>query len=264
MVDKDRNTDIDDDILYRLDDEVEDDNSYILPEYNSEKRGSHSDTAYYDSTDTENQEGAEGEEEDEEGDETEDSGDDQEKLKGKVGFSLLFKILATPVEGWKEMKRRRLSTDSIASSVFYPLVACASASEFIRLIYGSVTPLSDMVKEAVITFMALFFGYFTVLLLGGYLLPKGVRGYMKETTGKNLTMMAFSSLALFIIIYNAFPMIDPVLVFLPLWTIYIVCKGVKILRVPKDTEIRTKGTLCCLIIGAPLLWDWLLSELLNV
>lgn len=240
MTENNNRNDIEDNILYRLEEEEDRGNSsYVLED--------------------------EGPNEEDPGESEEDEEESEpDSINRKAGLSLLFKILTTPVEGWKEMKRRRLSPDSIASSVFYPLVALASVSEFIRILYGSVMPLSDIVIEAVIMFMALFFGYFTVILLGSNLLPKEVRPTIKSDIGKNFTMMSVSSLALFMFGYNAFPMIDSVLVFLPLWTIYIVCKGVKILRVPKEVEIRTKGTLSCLIVGTPLLWDWLLSEILNV
>lgn len=175
-------------------------------------------------------------------------------------IALLLKILATPVEGWKALKRGRFKPEAVASACFYPLVAMASLSEFTALFYDvNLTPTSLLVP-AIVTFITFFFGYFTVLLCGNILLPSKESQMLQKPFGKEFVMLSISTLALFYIIYRVFPLLGPVLVFLPLWTIYIVFKGVKLFRVDKELEIRVGGTLSFLIIGAPLLWNWLLSE----
>ena len=85
---------------------------------------------------------------------------------------------------------------------------------------------------------------------------------MKEDIGKQLVMVGMSTLALFSSIIQFLPMIEPVLVFLPIWTIYIIFKGVRIIRVPDDVENSTTGYLCLLIILTPIFWNWLFKDVL--
>ena len=93
----------------------------------------------------------------------------------------------------------------------------------------------------------------------GILFPLSVKEALKKDIGKEFVMMNLSTLALFLAAMNIFPMIDAILVFLPLWTVYLIYKGVKILRVPVMLEARTKVILIFLIIGIPLFWNWLLD-----
>ena len=197
----------------------------------------------------------------EEIDEEEGENDDEanETFKGKGNLILLLlKILATPVEGWKEFKRRRYTVEETASGCFYPLTAIAAISCFADMIYKTVT-LSVCVMNALNVFISLFFGYFTVIILGGLFLPKVVSDIVKKEIGKEFVMINMSSLALFYSAVMLFQMIDAILVFLPLWTIYLIYKGVKILRIPEEVATRTKIIFTFLIIGAPVLWNWLFS-----
>ena len=141
-------------------------------------------------------------------------------------LGILLKTMMTPVEGWKALKRARLSTDAFASGCFYPLVAV------------------------------------TALLAGGLILPRRSRELMHKDIGRQLVMLSMSTLAIFWTLIQIAPMLEPVLVFLPIWTIYLIYKGVRVLRVPEDTATSTTGILCMLVIGCPLLWNWILTEVL--
>ncbi len=94
------------------------------------------------------------------------------------------------------------------------------------------------------------------------MLPSKSRDIIKKDIGKQFVMLAMSSLAIFWIFIQIMPMLEPVLVFLPLWTIYLIYKGVRILRVPEEVENSTTGLLCMLIIGIPVLWNWVLTDIL--
>lgn len=215
---------------------------------------------------------ADDEEEDaDEEEEEEDEDMDEEQLteesvvsekKNPSPVRLLFKTMFTPVEGWKALKRARLKTEEFASRCFYPLIALAAISEVSKVFYEANVSVSDWAVDGLITFMTFFFGYFTVLLAGGFMLPPKSRDIIKKDIGKQFVMLAMSSLAIFWIFIQIMPMLEPVLVFLPLWTIYLIYKGVRILRVPEEVENSTTGLLCMLIIGIPVLWNWVLTDIL--
>lgn len=177
-----------------------------------------------------------------------------------TGF--MFRIMFNPVEGWKALKRARLATETVASKCFYPILALTAISEFAILWNGIDPTLNNAVVRAVTCFISFFFGYFVSILLSELILPKQSRGVLKTNFGKEFVMICMSTLALFKIFLNLLPMMSPVIVFLPLWTIYLIFKASKTLRVPKDSENSTTVMLCVLIIGAPLLFSWIMEKLL--
>ena len=237
--------------LYELDDAP----LYALPD----KPEEHEET-YTEEDDKED------EEEDEEGEIDSGAGAEAEpeaEVKKKPSpFAVMLQTMLGPMEGWKTLKRARFTTEEFASRCFYPMIAFAALSEGSILFYEANMTTADWAKSGLSTFITFFFGYFTVLLLGSVVLPKQSRDVLKKDVGKQFVMLSMSTLALFWAVIQLLPMLEPVLVFLPLWTIYIVFKGVRRLRVPKDVENSTTGLVCMLIIGVPVLWNWVMTELL--
>lgn len=177
-------------------------------------------------------------------------------------FSLLLKTMFTPVEGWKALKRARIPTDQFASRCFYPLIALAAVSEISKVFYEANVSIADWAVDGLGTFITFFFGYFTVILAAGIILPSRARDLVKKDIGRQFVMLTMSTLAVFWILIQVMPMFEPVLVFLPLWTIYLIYKGVRVLRVPSEVENSTTGLMCMLIIGVPIFWNWLMAEVL--
>lgn len=174
---------------------------------------------------------------------------------------VLFRIMLTPVEGWKILKRSRFKTDDFAAKCFYPLLACAALSDISGIFYEANFTVTDWVIKGFTTFITFFFAYFTIIFTAGLILPKQSRGLTKTDIGKQFVMIAMSTLTIFWILIQILPMIEPVLVFLPLWTIYLCFKGIRVIRVNKDVENTTTLVLCVLIIGIPLFWNWLIMEI---
>lgn len=180
------------------------------------------------------------------------------------GFGLMIHILSNPADGWKALKRAKLGVESIASSCFYPLIALASVSEYSALFYDPDSTVTSLLEPAIITLITFFFGYFSVLILGNLLLPKESHITLHNYYGKEFVMINISTLTLFYIIFRIFPPAAPIWAFLPFWTIYLIYKGVKLFRVPKDKESKTFVILSILIIGSPIFWNWIFTELLNL
>lgn len=193
-------------------------------------------------------------------DDTDETREERERSVKPAPINVLFKIMFTPVEGWKALKRGKYKTDDISGKCFYPLIALAAVCDVAAMFYEANFTFSDWAISGLTTFITFFFGYFTVLLAGSYILPLKTRGLLKLDIGKQFVMMAMSTLSIFYALTQLIPMLEPVLVFLPVWTIYLIFKGVKVLRIPQSVENSTTGYLCLLIIGAPLLWFWLFTE----
>lgn len=180
-----------------------------------------------------------------------------------VAILLMFRTLLTPVDGWKALKRVHFSPDKFASACFYPLTALASVSQFAELLYGADTPLSTLIVSALRVFMSFFLGYFLILLVGKVLI-KGSKSVFDSEFGKIFVMDSLSSLAVFYSLILFLPMLEPVLVFLPLWTIYAICRGVRFLRLPSDSVTIATCLLSLIIIGMPLVVGWLFSLVIPI
>lgn len=207
-----------------------------------------------------------------EDDEEEDGEDDEEEVNdaetaaptrsGPSPMRIMLKTMLTPVEGWKALKRARFSTDDFAARCFYPLVGFAALAEAAAMIYEANVGLADWAVDGVVAFVTFFFGYFTAILAGGILLPRKSRDLLSKNIGRQMVMLSMATLTIFWALIQLVPMFEPVLVFLPIWTIYLIYKGVRVLRVPDDVASSTTGIICMLVIGAPLMWYWILTEVL--
>lgn len=176
-------------------------------------------------------------------------------------FGILMKTMFTPVEGWKALKRAKIPSDKFAAKCFYPLIAIASLSEFAAMFYEANIPIVDMIVRVLMVFISFFFGYFSALSVAVVSLHSSVKETMKSSLGKNFIMLSMSTLAIFLTLFNLLPMVGPALVFLPIWTVYMIFRGVRILRGPRDKEAMTVVILSTLVIGMPLLWNWIFTEL---
>lgn len=243
--------------LYSLEEEDDDKPLYSLDEQDSE------DKIYDDVPDDDSVTDEDDDAEDEDDTEEVTSGAEDAKAAASPSpLGVLFRTMLTPVEGWKKLKRSRFKTDEVAGRCFYPLVALAAVSEVSKIFYEANVTFSDWAIDGMTTFITFFFGYFTVLLVGGIILPSQSRDFLKKEIGKQFVMVSMSTLAIFWTLIQVLPAFEPVLVFLPLWTIYLIYKGIRVLRIPNEVENSTTGLMCMLVIGAPVLWNWLFSELL--
>lgn len=194
--------------------------------------------------------------------EPQDIPDDVQAEKSSA-ISILLKILGNPVNGWKELKRGKFKTDKIAANLFYPMLAMSALSEFTGLFYSHEDGFADIIPTALLTFITFFFGYFTILIFGGILLPKCCNKIFQTDFGKEYAMINITTLAMFYILYRVFPPAGPIIVFLPLWTVYIAYKGIKLFRIPFEKETLSGCIIIGLIIGCPLLWNWIFSDILK-
>ena len=177
-------------------------------------------------------------------------------------LKLLFMLLTNPTEGWKEVRREKLSVERAQLSCFYPLLGIMAVSHFAEFFYSTRVALSNILISAVTNFVGYFAGYFFIVMLLKALLPKGTGKCMDTEFGKVFVIMNLSSLCIFFTFMELLPMLWPVLIFLPLWTVYVICKGTRFFRFPEDKTIYCTTLLCLFIIGIPSVIEWLLNEVL--
>lgn len=195
---------------------------------------------------------------------SDENGDDEEedKLQTDSPYLLLLKVMFGPVEGWKELKRAKLSPDRMAGICFLPVTLIAALSCLASRYYTLGAGMVEHVIEVVVTFVSFFFGYFLLPLIAKPFLGDKGRAALASPFGRNAMMISFVTLAIFKILDNLLPSFEPVIVFLPLWTIYMIHRLVPVMKIPKERWASTTILLSILVIGLPSAWTWLFSIIL--
>lgn len=220
-------------------------NIYILNEEQSEEDSSPLNfAAYHQETDAEIEE--EGEEHD-------------RIIKRSSVFMMFFKIMFNPVEGWKSMRRSGISVDNMLSACFYPLLAILALSKFSDYFYSVNVSLTQVITEAIVAFVAFFLAYFCIPVILSWVLPQETAEKFETKYGKQYTLVALSSLVLFSIVTDLLPMLWPILIFLPIWTLYIMFKGVRFFKLPQNQEMKFYILASAAVIALPLLIDYVLN-----
>lgn len=180
-----------------------------------------------------------------------------------VAWRLMLEVLSNPVEGWKAIRRNKLSPAKTQSECFYPMVSVVAITEFAVLFYNPGAGIAKGVVDALCGFVAVFFSYFAIIVMAKLLMPGDARRAFDTNFGKVFVLISLSTLAVFYSLLNLLPMLEPILVFLPLWTVYIICRGARFLKFPKEREHLATGILCLLTVGMPWLLGLLFSKVIN-
>lgn len=186
---------------------------------------------------------------------------EKRQKKGRNAFLLLLNILMTGTAGWKDLRRSRLTPEQTAARCFYPIVALVSVCRFADWFYLPEFNLSTTLVSAVSIFASFFFSYFAVQVVCRWLFPYAAKAKTDTPYFKLIVQYALASLALFWIPAEVLPILEPLTVFLPIWTAFIVTKGIRFLRLPEQHINRCMVTIVVTVIVMPYLFMWL-SELI--
>lgn len=182
---------------------------------------------------------------------------DKNQKKSRTAFLLLLGILMTGTAGWKDLRRSRLKPEQTAAGCFYPLLALASLCRFSDWFYLPEFNLSETLVSASSVFASFFFSYFAVQVVCRALFPIPAKSKTETPYFKLIVQYALSSLALFLIPAEILPILETVTVFLPIWTAFIITKGIRFLRLPDQYQNRCMVTIVLTVIVMPYIFMWL-------
>ena len=177
-------------------------------------------------------------------------------------LKMLFNMLTVPRRGWREIRRSHMTGEEACRGIFYPMTGLASLSNFANLFFDPERTITQEVINALLTFTSFFFSYFLVFFFGKILLRGKGPEILTSDFGKAFTAYSLSSLALFYTLYALLPMLEPILVLLPLWTIFAITRGIKVLRIPEPDRTSATVWLSLLIVGLPLAVGYLFDMML--
>lgn len=217
------------------------------------------DSIYYSAEDEEPDNGEEPDGDSEGGDEEENRDDD-----GRKGirnpWHLMFKLICSPVEGWKAIRRSRIPSNTFAWKCFYPSVVVTALSNFASFFYEEECTLGSVLTECIVIFMTFILSNFCVYICSPLLLPRYIREKLNTNFGKIFVMAMLNTLTMAMTLWNLFPPIMPLLVFVPVYTYYLISRGIKYLRVDGPVTNRITIMMSILIIGMPLALYMIFSE----
>ncbi len=185
-----------------------------------------------------------------------------ERSKKSSPFGLLFDILFTGTAGWKRLRRSRWTPEQTAAGCFYPILALVAICRFADWFYVPDFNLSATLIKAASIFVAFFLSYFSVQVICRLFFPFDAKSKTETPYFKLLVQYALSSLALFRIPAEVLPVVEPLAVFLPIWTIFIITKGVRFLRLPENNKNRCMVTMILATIAMPYIFIWLTDKIL--
>lgn len=174
-------------------------------------------------------------------------------------FLLLFHIMTNPVSGWKELRRSKLQAGTLVVKMLLPLCIIAGLSDFLMMLYDSNQIFADTAINCVFTIFTYFLSYYIAIVLCLVFLPKASKKFPTSRYGEMLACISVSTLALFHIAEEVLPIFDMILVFLPLWTIYLIFKGMGFVKMSESKSTYTLGVVCVALICSPLLVSWAFS-----
>lgn len=191
-----------------------------------------------------------------------DTKEEDKSGKKRSPLRYLLQIMFNPVQGWKNLRRSKISIENLQSKLFYPLLSIMAISNFAEFFYSVNVSLSQVLTDSVVSFVSLFFGYFSIPIVLSWLLTKDVTKKFEEEFGKEYILVSLSTLALFKTIINILPMLWPILIFLPIWTLYLMFKGVRFFKFQTQEEMKFFVICGATTIGIPLLIDFTLNAVL--
>lgn len=186
----------------------------------------------------------------------------EEGIVTRNPLGLLVGAMLWPVSGWRNLKRAKLPVEKMAAGCFIPLALIASLSIFINFIYQANQTWALLSVQAVTTFLAYIFSYFLLPVAAHPFVDKKVNETLATPFGRNAVMLLLSTLTIFRMLMHLLPSLEPVVVFMPIWTIYMTYRLVPMLKTPKEKQSMTTVILSILTVGLPQAWLWLLNLLL--
>ena len=183
-------------------------------------------------------------------DDYDDSPDDNDISK-RSAVRLFVNLIINPLRGWKKIKNIAIPAEQTASQLYYPLLAIAAVSCFCQMIWKSDCTISEELQRALVVFMTFFVSYFVILFMGRTLLPRCAREKITEVYGRNYLLNCLSTLVIVVILLEVLPVIGALLVFLPIYTVYLAIRGVRFLRLPDNESTPVKWVMPVMILGVP-------------
>lgn len=173
---------------------------------------------------------------------------------------ILLAILL-PASGWSALKKTGGKPERGITAFLLPVCILAALSTLFRLVYDKSSDVTDILIGIVVTFFSFFLGYFIVILIAKLFFPAHEKNFPSSDYGRWLSLTCIGTLALIYILSQALPMFDFIIEFFPLWTVYMLYKGMELAGLDRNKSTYDLGVMCVAVISSPFIINWFLSIL---
>lgn len=161
-------------------------------------------------------------------------------------------LLISPNSGWKRIKSSKISPADFERKLFYPLLALTALLQFCVWIYEPATAISDILRSAIVGFVSMFGAYFATIAVSSVLMPPHAAEKSRTPFFRVFTAVSLSVFDMAYLISLISPRLEVVMWFGLIYTLYIVCRGVKYLHLPQNERNAASIVACILIVGIPI------------
>lgn len=174
-------------------------------------------------------------------------------------WSIVPRVMTMPNYGWTLARDHGPLAEVAVLRFLLPLSLISGGAEFFSLLYPNAPSFTGALVGAVVMFCSFFLGYYIALVMAKLFLPREERGFPHSQYGRLLAMTGVATLAIFHILFKLLPMFDFIIEFFPLWTIFLLYKGMKIADVPQEKWTVSLAVVCLAVICSPPLVEWIFS-----
>lgn len=161
-------------------------------------------------------------------------------------------LLLSPTNGWRKLRNSGVSPADFEQQLFYPILALIAICQFIILFYVPTTPIALVLQKAIVSFVSLFASYFAVLAAAHVVLPPKAAEKASTKFFRVYVAASISCLAFGFMLSLLAPQMAVIFWLGLIYTLYIVCRGVKYLHVPNNERTATNVVCCFMICGFPM------------
>lgn len=186
--------------------------------------------------------------------------DEENGGKRQTLWSLFPYVLTMPTSGWERVKKCGPPPDVALLRFLLPISILSGASELFTLIYqAGQHEFPDILVTGFIFFASYFLGYYLALVFAKIFLPKAAKFFPSSAYGKLLTMTGVATLALFHMLYKILPFFDFIIEFFPIWTIFLIFKGMRYSDITPEKNALSMGVMCVVTIACPEMVEWVFT-----
>lgn len=164
---------------------------------------------------------------------------------------LFLELLLSPNNGWRKIRNAKVVPADFEQQLFYPLLALTAVCQFLILFYYPATPLTEVIQSAIVGFVAVFAGYFAALAAAHVFLPPKASEKSGSPFFRVFIAASMATLDVGYLLSLVAPQMKVILWLGLIYTLYVVCRGVKYLHVPHNERFATSILACVMVCGLP-------------
>lgn len=173
----------------------------------------------------------------------------------------IFCVITAPRYGWEVINDSNIPAGKVFSSAYRPLLFALGLSCFVPMIYDSTIPFSSSLMKGIVMCSTYFVSYFSILYLLSSLYPDLVKTEGAKARLNDYILYNLIFLLLLMILRNLLPSAFTPVYFLLLYLPWMAYKGTGNLFVSQDKVNRFTIVSSVLLVGFPLLVEYLLGFL---